>query len=72
MTIVIVTKIVTDQKLSQKLSQKVFFDRDSMTTDELLIVIEGLISCSIRSPKVEGNMDEFESQIGFPNLEENF
>ena len=40
MTIVIVTKIVTDQKLSQK----IFFDWDSMIRDELLIVIEGLIS----------------------------
>jgi hypothetical protein len=46
MTIVTVTKIVTDQKLSQKLSQKVFNDRDSMTRDKCQIVIEGLISCS--------------------------
>jgi hypothetical protein len=42
MPIVIVTKIVTDEKLSQK----VFNDKDSMTRDKCQIVIEGLISCS--------------------------
>ena len=47
MTIVIVTKIVTNHKLSQKLSQKVFNDEPSMTRDKIIFVTEGLISCTL-------------------------